>query len=103
MNDLLDTYETASGCYSVYVPRRAERFWRAMGYHGAYPELPEEAEKLLGWIATDVCIHLSFWDRVRLLMSGKALVRVRTRTDAEVKEAISGSSFEVLPPYERHA
>ncbi len=92
-----------NGFCMVYTPNRRERFWRAMGYHSRHPDLPEEAEKLSGWVATDIRVHVSFWDRIRLLVSGKAMVRVRTATDAHVDHAISASTFEIVPPYERQS
>jgi hypothetical protein len=105
MTDIADKQEVpeTSGFYMEYVPNRRERFWRAMGYRSKHPDLPEEAEKLPGWIATDIRVHISFMDRLRLLVSGKAMVRVRTATDAPVKTAISASTFEVVPPYERQS
>jgi hypothetical protein len=105
MTDVTDNQPMPDICSFAmeYQPNRLERFWRAMGYHSAHPELPAEAENMPGWCATDIRVRISVADRIRLLISGKAMVRVRTATDVRFDHAISASTFEVVPPYERHS
>jgi hypothetical protein len=104
MTDIVANQKTpdTTGFCMEYVPNRRQRFWRAMGYHSAHPELPAEAEHMPGWVATNIRVHISLLDRLRLLVSGKAMVKVRTVTDVRFNHAISVSTFEVVPPYERN-
>lgn len=105
MTEIADSEQMPDMCGFAmeYVPNRRERFWRAMGYHSNHPELPPEADVMLGWVATDIRVHLDIFDRMRLLVSGKAMIRIRTATDAKFDHAISVSTFEVVPPYERQS
>lgn len=87
--------------YMVYIPTRAERFWRWAGFHSHIPEMSEEGEKLPGWIMTKVGIHLGFFDRLRLLIKGELLVRIEIRTSASpehLERVISASSVELVAP-----
>lgn len=91
--------EETSGAFCVeYTPTFKERFWRALGYHSRVPEFPPEAPQLNGWIMTNVEVHVDFADRLRLLVSGEAKIRIETRTSVPVDHAISASSFEVKAP-----
>jgi hypothetical protein len=87
-----------AGCH-IYTPTFAERFWRVMGYRSHRPEMSETGEQLPFWIMTNVRLNVSFLDRIRLLISGKAIVRVEVRTDAAVARTESASSFEVERPW----
>lgn len=60
--------------YSVYKPTLRERFWRAAGFHYHHGDDPPDIEALTGWMKTDIHLHFSFTDRVRLLLTGKLFV-----------------------------
>lgn len=94
--------ESIEAGYIVEKPSLALRFWRWLGYRTRQPEIDTDMEgpTMPGWIMTDITVRLSFGDRIRLLISGAASIRVETRTSAEV-DAKSWSSFSVLPPGRR--
>lgn len=82
----------------AYKPSRTERFWRALGYCSHRPVMSEEGEKLPFWIMTNVNVNMSILDRIRLLISGKMIVRTETRTDVPVATTITASSVEIERP-----
>jgi hypothetical protein len=56
-------------------------------------------------VTTDVTIHLSRWDRVRLLVQGSLLVRVNVTTQHTPGRLESESGIELPPrcwPWHRH-
>jgi hypothetical protein len=87
-----------AGCH-IYTPTIAERFWRAMGFRSHHPETSETGEQLPFWIMTNVHLNVSILDRIRLLISGNAIVRVEVRTDVAVNKTESASSFEIERPW----
>lgn len=56
------------------TPTLAQRFWRAVGFRYHLGEEPEGADKLPGWMRTDMHIHFGIADRLRLLISGKLFI-----------------------------
>ena len=58
---------------------------------------PEVAGDARTYITTDVRVDVDWFDRLRLLVSGRILVQLRTYTDVEVKQAQSVSVFSVEP------
>lgn len=93
--------ETTNGVfYSVYKPT----IWDRMGFRRRFDET------LFGWrndpldgfvesaITTHVQIHVSFLDRLRLLVTGHAELIAYTKTNVIVDHAITRSEFTVLPP-----
>lgn len=85
--------------YMEYQPTRLERFWRFFGFRCRVPEETEEMEKLPGWMMSNVHIRPTFGDRLRFLICGSALVRLKTHTEHEPGHALSASSFELKPPF----
>lgn len=93
-------------------PSLSVRVWRRLGFRPRHPEVPEHvdlggvtlrASALPGWMLTHVDLHVSLGDRLRLLVSGRARVRVETRSEREPGDAHSWSSFEVRRPGRRGA
>ena len=82
----------------VYTPSLTERLWRALGYRSHRPEMSEDGEKLPFWIMTNTHVNMSILDRIRLLVSGKMIVRTETRTDVPVAITITASSVEIERP-----
>lgn len=94
------TDETKGGAF-YQTPRFSDRVWRWFGFRYArvdrrlIDELDAEPEK---WLTTDTMIRLSWDDRLRLLFSGCANLRLEQRTDVCVKSCVNLSAFTVLPP-----
>lgn len=66
---------------SIHVPTFRERFWRTLGFRYHLGEEPQGAETLTGWMRTDIRLHFSFADRLRLLVSGRLFVASIVHTD----------------------
>lgn len=87
-------------CAMVARPSFTARLWRALGFHfHEFPDVSPEAEKLSGWLRTDIYLSVSILDRLRLLVTGRAFISVETHTDIQVTTAISVSRFMVKPPF----
>lgn len=80
-----------------YIPTRRER----LGWH-LFPRVdqPEKPCPFNGrdMAITDVTAELSFGDRIRLLVSGRLSVRVRTETENVLGKVHSNSEIHVQPP-----
>ncbi len=83
------------------------RFWRRLGFGfrsdtGLFDWRNEEPKDgdwwVIGAISTTTVVHVSFLDRLRLLVSGRAYLEESTRTNVEVERAETRSAFCVLPP-----
>jgi len=74
--------------------------WKKLGFGSCWVELKDEEFPGMppGAIATDTQIRLGFLDRLRVLISGKVYVALKTKTDVIVETAISKSAVSVLPP-----
>lgn len=95
---------TVTNEFMEYKPTRLERFWLALGFGCRVPETTEAMENLPGWMVTNVVIRPRFSDRLRFLICGSALVRIKTHTEHAPGHALSASSFELKPPFygDRH-
>jgi hypothetical protein len=84
--------------------------WHRLGFGMAYvPPPDEDQERHLseqgyceGALVTDTFAHLDWKDRLRLLVSGRLMVHVRTQTDVMVRKSMSQSAVRVLPPGFKH-
>lgn len=54
-----------------YGPTFADRLWRGLGYHYHLGDEPNDIDGMPGWMRHEVRLHFGFWDRVRLLLTGK--------------------------------
>lgn len=82
-------------------PSLSRRLWWRLGFgRHDFSSIDEdlEAAKLPGWFRTDVMIYVSFMDRVRLLISGKATMQIENRSNVVVDTVISRSTFWVERP-----
>lgn len=89
--------------YQEYKPT----IWDRMGFRHQFDEA------LFNWrndpldgfvesaITTHVNIHVSFWDRLRLLLTGHAELTTYTKTNVTVDHAVTRSEFAILPPIAR--
>ena len=55
-------------------PSLRERAFRKLGFHYHLGEDPEGADALPGWMKTDIRLHFSWADRLRLLLTGRLFV-----------------------------
>lgn len=85
--------------YQIYTPTLLERFWTWFGYRGAMPPDPtSEAEKLPGWMKTEVYVKAPFWHRILFLISGSMKVETNHYTDQQVDTVKSFSAVSYLSP-----
>jgi hypothetical protein len=62
-------------------------------------DIPEDLEGFApSYMVTGVFARLDWQDRLRLLVSGKLHVEIRTKTDVIVSKMVSQSVVYVLPP-----
>lgn len=81
-----------------YVPTWKDRLARKL-----FPyRLQEftEPPNMNGWMRTNINVHLSIADRLRLLIGGRLLIETTTYTEHQVPHAESFSSVNVLAPWE---
>ena len=64
-----------------YKPSLIERLRRKVGYRYHHGETPEGADALEGWMRTDMKLHFTWADRLRLLVSGRLHVSSIVHTD----------------------
>lgn len=91
-------------------PRFIWKFWRALGYGWRGPkddtdrhewsDLHEEGFAPYAF-STHVHFRLDFADRIRLLVSGRAEVEVRTKSDVQPLRLKSRSWIRICAPGER--
>lgn len=77
----------------IYSPTIAERFWRRCGYVYHLGEDPPNSETAVGWMRTDSRIHFGFWDRLRLLVSGRLAISTIAYTDTPSPDKV-GTRFD---------
>lgn len=54
-----------------------------------------------GAVTTNINVHVSFMDRLRILFSGHVEIAAYTKTNVNVDRAVTRSEFAVLPPIPR--
>lgn len=84
--------------YVTYTPTRSERFWRALGFRYHLGEEPEGIDQLKGWMCTEMRMHLSFADRVRLLLTGRIHLRLVQLLPVECEFAKNRFDWEIKAP-----
>lgn len=76
--------------------------WRRLGFRHPHVHVFDDVEGMApGACTTNVVVHMSWGDRLRLLISGRFGVQIRMQTDVTVSEAISKCDIGVLPPFEK--
>lgn len=77
-----------------------ERFWSWLGFRQCRAEFAEEVDGFApSYMTTTVYGRLNWSARMRLLISGKVMVSVATKTDKAIERAVSRSAISVLPPH----
>lgn len=98
---------TDEGAFAVMnKPTLLQRLWRRLGYGFRFDEAlfdwrnqePPEEGFVPGAMSTHVTIHVSWPDRLRLLLSGRCEIVSYMKTDTLVNRAATRSQFAVLPP-----
>jgi hypothetical protein len=87
------------GAYEVLTPPR--RAWRERWRDWWFPKGPTpviEGETRT-FISTTVLITISWRDRLRILVSGRAALALRTYTEVEVTAPTTKATFVVRPPW----
>jgi hypothetical protein len=80
------------------------RMWRRLGFNGSYdPGLIEFRYGEMDGFAessmmTEVVVHFTLGDRLRLLLTGELRVETSTRTDVEVRRSKSMSRVTIMSP-----
>jgi hypothetical protein len=77
--------------------------WDKLGFGQSYPDasdLEEDPRFAPGALLTVTKTQLDWPDRLRVLVSGRIVVRARTVTDVPVKVAITRSTFSICRPGE---
>lgn len=88
----------------VALPSWRHKISLWLGYRFHYPDVDqnEAAARMPGWWRTDIHIHISFLDRLRLLVSGRMLVRTENRGSQPVDHVISDSAVSVISPFDEY-
>lgn len=94
--------DTATGFYAEHRPT----IWQRLGFRQKHDvalfewRIQDAADGFVGGtMNTSTHVILDWKDRLRLLVTGHALIDVYTRTDVMPKRLESRSQFCVLPPY----
>lgn len=101
-----EAIEAIRDCVAVVAkPNFSKRFWWALGYgmRSLPPSVDDipEAHRMPGWFLTEVDIRFSMMDRLRLLLAGKARMRIENRANVVVDEVISVTYVSIVPPTEK--
>jgi hypothetical protein len=76
--------------------------WNRLGFGACAAHVPDHVDEAPEWapgaLSTETRIVLDWRDRLRVLLSGRMMVSLKTKTDVPVRRALSVSSVSVLPP-----
>ncbi len=92
--------EMTGGAFYARQPL-LDRIWSRLGFghaYAAHPEDEDHPEFSEGHIVTDTISVLDWFDRLRVLVSGKVMVQTVTKTDVVVSRSRSWACFRTLPP-----
>jgi len=82
--------------YQVYKPAFAERLSRMLGFGLPSANLLSAEEIAQGWneeVFTHTDLRIGFGDRLRLLLTGRAKIRIITSAKVQIPEALVSVSF----------
>jgi hypothetical protein len=95
------TDETAQNLCMQYVPTKSDIFWRKMGFryhHGDDSENPPTT----GWMMTETKFRFSMGDRLRLLLTGRLVVRHVSDMDTPSPDKVATRlDWHILAPHEK--
>lgn len=92
----MENVKECQNYYQEYKPT----LWNRMGFNTCYASIedadhPDLAE---AHITTHIFTHFDWRDRIRILLSGKIMTAIATKTSTPVEKAVSASKVSVLPP-----
>lgn len=91
----MDEQKTHGG-YAMHAKRT---IWNRLGFctpHARHvDDIPDYAP---GELITEATVTIDWWDRLRILVSGRAMVQTAIKTDVPVARSFAVSAFAVLPP-----
>jgi hypothetical protein len=77
--------ERVENGFVAFKPTLGQRAWRCLGYRYHLGEEPEGTDGLR-WLRTDVRLHFSLLDRLRLVLTGRLKVSLTTHADDTLSE-----------------
>jgi hypothetical protein len=88
--------------YTEYKPTFWERVQKFLGYGDCLqPDFEGDPRAIEGYteshLVSVTLVHLDWKDRLRLLISGRLVVRFSTKTDKIIEKAYSKSNVSVAP------
>lgn len=88
--------------YMEHIPTWRDHARRLLGFRRNFPDVDanEKAAIMPGWFRTVVNVHVSFGDRVRLLVSGRMRVDIENRCDVSVRDVVSASAVSIVSPFD---
>lgn len=91
----MDDIDSVNAC-QAYKPT----IWNRLGFGTCSARIEDEDHPDLAkaYISSDTYAHFDWKDRLRILVSGKVMVSLATKTSVMVEKAISASKVSVLPP-----
>lgn len=89
-------------CYvAEYKPSLSERFQKFLGYGDClqpdFEDDPHAEGYTESYLMNVTLAHLDWKDRLRVLISGRLVVRVSTKTDKIIERSYSKSNISVAP------
>ena len=90
-----------SAYFKADSPSVGVRIWRGLGFRRPFVwEGPTYDEEAPHWLKTVVVTHFDFFDRLRILVSGKVMLTTEHATDTSVSVCRSVTAVGVLPPFD---
>jgi hypothetical protein len=90
---------TDGACY--FRPTLAQRVARLLGFKFHLGEEPSGIDALPGWAQTKINLHISFADRVRLLVSGRLDLTVTQYANQQIDLQKNRVDLRFPAPWER--
>lgn len=91
--------------YQVATQSLSARLWSKLGFGRCFIPAPDDDDNpepfAPGRMVSITIVDIGWPDRLRLLISGRAMSFLSTQTDAAVRVARSESKFSVLAPGDR--
>lgn len=80
-----------------YAQEFRPSIWHRLGFRGCYVAPWDESDDVK-YMVSDVFIKFDWLDRLRLLLTGRVHVFVRTKTENDAGAVESRSNVSVMPP-----
>lgn len=93
------TPDNAAGVMA-FKPTRTQRFWLALGFCWTIGAEPVGADKMEGWMRTDIGMHFGFMDRLRLLLTGRLRIHLTQHLPVRCDFSRNRMDWRIVPPGE---